>query len=178
MNSCYIIQHTVNQIHLRLVVLEVLSENLLGDLDTQHGDLLTNVGNGSLLLLFDGGLRLVQQSGTFTTGLRLSLFHNSVARLGSLFQNLSLLLASLLQDGFTFLLDIRQTLLGLVGLAKRPSIKFLRSSTIPVMTGKPNLARRTKTTKNAINIQKNNPKSGVKMAGKLIESICTDDFED
>ena len=28
------------------------------------------------------------------------------------------------------------------------------------------------------NIQKNNPKSGVKMAGKLIESICTDDFED
>jgi hypothetical protein len=46
------------------------------------------------------------------------------------------------------------------------------------MTGKPNLARRRKTTKNATNIQKNSPKSGVRIDGKLIESICTDDFED
>jgi hypothetical protein len=46
------------------------------------------------------------------------------------------------------------------------------------MTGKPNLARRRKTTKNATNIQKNNPKSGVNIDGKLIEPICTDEFND
>ena len=91
----------------------------IGNLDAQRGHLTADVGDGGLFLLFDGDFRIVQESGTLCPSLLLRLFHDGVARLGSLSENLSLLFASLLQDGFTFFLDIGEPLPCLVGLAKR-----------------------------------------------------------
>ena len=113
-----VIQHAVNQIHLRLIVTEVLTEHLLGNVDTEGSHLLTNISNSGFLLLFDGDFRFIQQTGTLSPCLLLSLLDDSVARLGSLLQYLSLFLACLLQDGFTFLLDIGQSFLSLVSLAQ------------------------------------------------------------
>jgi hypothetical protein len=50
-------------------------------------------------------------------------------------------------------------------------MKFLRSSTIDVMMGKPNFANIPKTTRNAINIQNNSPRSGLRIDGRFKESI-------
>ena len=112
------IQHTVDEIHLCLVVLQVLTQNLLGNLDTERSYLLADIGNGGFLLLLDGHTGIFQKTGTFLTSFVLSFLYDGIAGVGSLFQNLSLLLASLLEDGFTFFLYIGQSLVGLMRLAQ------------------------------------------------------------
>ena len=91
-----LIQHAFDQSHLRLVILQVLTENLLSNLYAERSNLLADVGDGSPLLLFDGGLRITQETGTFLTGLLLGLLYDGVTRLGSFFENLRLTVTCLL----------------------------------------------------------------------------------
>ncbi len=67
----------------------------------------------------NGHTGIFQQSGTLLTGLILGFLYNGVAGFGSLLQYLSLLLACLLQDGFTLFLYIGQSFVCLMRLAQR-----------------------------------------------------------
>ena len=86
-----IIQHTINQIHLCLVVGKLLADNLLSYLYAERCHLLADVGNGSGFLLLYLCLRIAEQSGAFGTCLLLGLLDYGITRLGSLFQYLCLL---------------------------------------------------------------------------------------
>ena len=80
---------------------------------------LADIGDGGFLLLLDGDAGIFHQPGTFLTCLILGFLYDGITGLSSLFQNLSLLLACLLQDGFTFFLYIGEPFVGLMRLAQR-----------------------------------------------------------
>ena len=69
-------------------------------------------------MAIDLSLGLGKDACTLVVGLGLSFLDNSVARRGSLPQDGGLLVASLLQHGFTLFLDVLELIIGLLGLAK------------------------------------------------------------
>ena len=78
--------------------------------------MLTDVGDGSPLFLFDGDFRLAQETGALLTCFLLGLLYDGVAGVGSFFEDLRLTLTCLLHESLAFLLDVLEPLAGLMGL--------------------------------------------------------------
>lgn len=85
-----------------LVIRELSLEHLLCNLNREFGYLASDFTNGVLLLGLNLLLGIREETCAFFACFILCFLYNGIAGFGSLLEESSLLLASFLQDGFTF----------------------------------------------------------------------------